>query len=189
MRVVLAVLAVLSLAAPARAGGLYRCVRPDGTVLFSDQANACPDGSRHEPQNRLQVLPSPSGPASIAPGDDPAEPAVEQEQYWRELAATRRRELEEAERRAALLEEQYATCRRGAHVRIRPPDRPLWPAVVLPQQRDPEQEEQEADASCDESRRVFEEAQTEVEVLRLYLEEGLEDDCRRAECLPGWIRE
>src|SRR3990172_9349778 len=111
MRVALLVLAALALAVPARGAGLYRRARTDGTVLFSDQATACPDGSRHEPQNRVQVLPSPPAPASIAPGEAPAEPPVAQEQHWRELAATRRRELEEAERRAALLEEQYATCR------------------------------------------------------------------------------
>ncbi len=44
------------------------------------------------------------------------------------------------------------------------------------------------EVDCTELEDRVERLGEEVARLRLYLEEGLEEDCRRAGCLPGWIR-
>jgi chloramphenicol 3-O-phosphotransferase len=41
---------------------------------------------------------------------------------------------------------------------------------------------------CKDVHNEYEQVKARMEGLRLYLEEGLEDECRRAGCLPGWIR-
>ena len=41
---------------------------------------------------------------------------------------------------------------------------------------------------CKHVHNEYEQAKAQLAGLRLYLEEGLEEECRRAGCLPGWIR-
>jgi hypothetical protein len=41
---------------------------------------------------------------------------------------------------------------------------------------------------CRKVHNEHEEVKARMAGLRLYLDEGLEDECRRAGCLPGWIR-
>ena len=42
--------------------------------------------------------------------------------------------------------------------------------------------------SCSGVRRELESLQADLASARAYLEDGLEEECRRAGCLPGWIR-
>jgi len=44
------------------------------------------------------------------------------------------------------------------------------------------------DYSCDEARESHERASARRKELKRYLSGGLEDECRRAGCLPGWVR-
>jgi hypothetical protein len=42
--------------------------------------------------------------------------------------------------------------------------------------------------SCDDARAQYERIDERIDELRGYLDGGLEDECRRAGCLPGWVR-
>ena len=42
--------------------------------------------------------------------------------------------------------------------------------------------------SCDEARSQLERMRQRMAELEFYLEDGLAEECRRAGCLPGWIR-
>jgi hypothetical protein len=44
------------------------------------------------------------------------------------------------------------------------------------------------DYSCDEAHETHERATERRKELKRYLGGGLEDECRRAGCLPGWVR-
>ena len=44
------------------------------------------------------------------------------------------------------------------------------------------------DYSCDEAHESYERATERRKELKRYLAGGLEDECRRAGCLPGWVR-
>ena len=41
---------------------------------------------------------------------------------------------------------------------------------------------------CRDVDNEYEQAKARLAGLRLYLDDGLEEECRRAGCLPGWIR-
>jgi hypothetical protein len=43
--------------------------------------------------------------------------------------------------------------------------------------------------SCDRVREEFDALERAERELRAYLDGGLEEECRRAGCLPGWVRE
>jgi hypothetical protein len=44
------------------------------------------------------------------------------------------------------------------------------------------------DVDCDEVDARERELRREQKRLQAYLDEGLEEECRRAGCLPGWLR-
>ncbi len=41
---------------------------------------------------------------------------------------------------------------------------------------------------CGDAKRQFAASTTRTRELERYLREGLEEECRRAGCLPGWLR-
>jgi hypothetical protein len=44
------------------------------------------------------------------------------------------------------------------------------------------------DYDCEDAQQTYTKASARLTELRRYLAGGLEDECRRAGCLPGWIR-
>ncbi|NNL64888.1 MAG: DUF4124 domain-containing protein [Myxococcales bacterium] len=172
------VLWLLVFAAPASAE-IYRCTGPDGEVLFTSDRSECPGQEAHRSTGRVQSL-SPASPAPVEDEPRPAAPRrrpaydAEAEQARAALWKGRKRQAEaqlrQLEARLPVMRKAVGWCNRGDTV-YHTDDlgiRRGVPCEVL--------QEQYAE---------LERAQTELET---YLESGLEDECRRAGCLPGWIR-
>ena len=159
--------------APAQAE-LYRCVGADGKVSFTDNPGACGDARVHEPADVIQNVPAVPPPA--APRRPAASRRLQQqaeadaERSWRMKKRQSERELEVLERRREQVRDYVAWCNRGGDL-YRKDEAGLKRRV-----------------SCDRVDRELEDLEARVASLRAYLDEGLQEECRRAGCLPGWVR-
>jgi hypothetical protein len=179
-------LAAAAGAAPARAE-MYRCAGPDGRPIYTSDASVCPGARRHEPSRDVQRVPgaSPSwsgdpGLAREAPGPDGRErtpPAAAQDEpedaqaaMWRRRRTESEEELRGLVRGQEELREIVTWCNRGGELIVED-------EVGVRDRYD-----------CDDARDAHERAGARIAELRRYLAGGLEDECRRAGCLPGWIR-
>lgn len=177
---VVVALGLLAAAAPA-AAELYRCQGPDGKTLFTDNKALCPGADAFEPSGELQTAPARPAPAPAGGGDarlDRAEARRLSEEAERSEAARWRRMREEAERKIAAVAErreyldQFVTaCNRGRNVITRDD-------VGI-----------KRTMSCDAIREEYASMDDEEAKLRNYLEQELPEACRRAGCLPGWLRD
>lgn len=168
-------LALLALSAVGIAHAeLYRCVDPSGHVRFTNDPAACPGTEPHEPDagiQRIQRAPAPAGPAATRPSPDvPADPSAGQEAAWRARLAQARAEREELGAAVDHLREIVAWCNRGGSVA-------------------------QKDASglrhrvkCADVRSEYDQKEARLRSLDQYLQEGIHEECRRAGCLPGWLR-
>lgn len=155
---------------------LYRCEGADGRVTYTDNAAACPQARKHETTGAVQTVPSApppvARPASRAAqqGSLTREAEAAAEESWRSRKMQAQEQLEAVEQRRERLREAVGWCNRGGE---------LW-------------KKDEAGikhgVSCDAVRREFEAIEPRIAELRAYLDGGLEEECRRAGCLPGWIR-
>ncbi len=174
-RIAAALLAWIAICGPAdRAGAdLLRCVGPDGRTTFTDDPATCPDAKPFEPQGEIQTIPSDStpGPAARSPRrraePDPSEGDA---QHWR----AKKLEAESTLEALVLREEQlgrYITwCNRG---------RRLYQT---------DENGLKSRVACKDVREEYATIQTRRDALKAYLAGGLQEECRRAGCLPGWIR-
>jgi hypothetical protein len=162
-------------AAPA---DLYRCVRPDGGILFTDDESTCPGASSHESSGALQTHRSetPTAPAA-APAvmrRRPEVPRVDEssamKKHWQAKKREKEDELRALEERSEYLSRFVSGCNRGAEIFAR--DELGINRTV----------------SCDDIRTEYEQSIEQQEPIREYLDDGLRRECRRAGCLPGWIR-
>lgn len=156
---------------------IYKCRGANGETVYTSDASQCPGAAAHETTGRVHTVegaPSraedapdaaPPGPAA-AIDDDAARAAV-----WREKKAQTRRALADAERRLESLDKAVTWCNRG-YALYREDDSGI-----------------RRDVDCRDVHRRFEELQGLRTELRAYLDGGLEEECRRAGCLPGWIRD
>jgi len=170
----------LGLAAASQAE-TWRCEGADGKPLFTSDRSLCPGAVPHESRGQIQrssggsELRSSGGPElppartaerRLRRGDpDEAEAAV-----WRGRRARAEAELAQARAGLRSLHEVAGWCNRGHEV---------WAT--------------DADGlrhgvDCDELRAQQKSLQRAERRLEAYLAEGLEEECRRAGCLPGWIR-
>jgi hypothetical protein len=165
---------VLLVAAPARAE-LYKCQGPDGKTLFTSDRTRCPGASQHEPKGRVQRTRAPAAPRATPRGGNPPAAAegsddAAEAQVWRNKREKAKAELRRTEDRLALLREVAGWCNRGHEV---------WAEDADGLRRDVDCEDVDAQAKA---------LRGEQKRLEAYLDEGLEEECRRAGCLPGWIR-
>jgi hypothetical protein len=181
MRWILSLAVTLAFASAARAE-IYRCVSANGEVRFTGDASQCPNAAPHAPRaETLQRAERPEAPlASARPGVGasgrrPAAPAREasgaEEAAWREKKA-------EAESKVRSLESDHERvmaavrwCNKGDG--------------VLKENARTGLREQVSCRSVDADRARIE---GQLEEARAYLESGLEEECRQAGCMPGWIR-
>lgn len=179
--VVAVVLATALGSAAERAGAeLYRCKGPDGKTLYTDNKALCPGADAFEPQGEVQEAPGPdarSTPASRDTRADRAEArrlAEESEQgearRWRQKREDAERRLEEVGQRRAYLGEYVTWCNRGGSVLMRD-DAGIKRKIP-----------------CTALRAEIATLETEEAQLHQYLEQELPEACRRAGCLPGWLR-
>jgi len=169
----LGALVLLTVAPPAQAE-IYKCVGPDGKTLFTSDASQCPGAKRHEPTGRIQTLPTPSSPSGAAVparrrGGSPA-PSGGGEALWRGKKMRAEAELRDLGHRIEYVRQAVKWCNRGHSLYAQD-------ETGLRHEYD-----------CDKVQNEFEQLKARQSGLRVYLDEGLEDECRRAGCLPGWIR-
>lgn len=156
--------------------GLFRCQRPDGSVVYTDSQATCPGASPHEPRGAVQsvdvtestrrsVPASAQEPRAFAPGaDDTAEA------QWRNKKHQVEQEMEQLTLQTSEIEPYLTICNRGGYLYMTQ-DNGLKKRV-----------------SCDSLRTSFAKLESRRASLHEYLEHGLRDECRRAGCLPGWLR-
>jgi hypothetical protein len=177
-------LAALALAAAAalpaaRAGAeIYRCQGPDGKTVYTSDAAACPGSLPHAPARDVQRVEGGTrgsergAPAPGALADDGEGPQGEDAQaaMWKRKRIAAETELRDVERNLPEFKEVVSWCNRGG-------DLVLEDKVGVRE-----------DYSCEEALATYDKLGARQRELRRYLDSGLEDECRRAGCLPGWIR-
>jgi hypothetical protein len=175
--------ALLLAAAPAGAE-MYRCEGKDGTITFTGNAAACPGAQPHAPSREVQHVgpgdegAAPSGtvaeeaPPSAAPAKrrDSGEAEDAQAAMWRRKRTDAEAESRTVEHDLQEFAEMVTWCNRGG-------DLVLEDRVGV-----------RREYSCAEARDHHEQLSARAAQLRAYLSGGLEEECRRDGCLPGWIR-
>lgn len=165
----------VALAPVLAAAELYKCPGPDGRTLYTSDRSQCPGAAAHQPRGNVQRSESPlAAPAALRPRKAPApEPALADEaeaQVWRAKRRDAEASLRETEARLATLQEVAGWCNRGHEV---------WAEDADGLRRD---------VDCDEVDDAHRTLSREKRRLEAYLADGLEEECRRAGCLPGWVR-
>jgi len=169
----LALAAGLCLAPAAARAELYKCQGPDGKTLFTSDRSQCPGAEAHQPTSRVQRARS-SAAAPAAPRLGAVAGGLEDDeleaQAWRAKRDEAESALAQAGAQLETLHEVAGWCNRGHEI---------WA--------------EDADGlrhgvDCDQVEARHRELIREQKRLREYLDEGLEEECRRAGCLPGWIR-
>jgi hypothetical protein len=185
MRIHFAFLLVL-LAAPAGAE-IFKCVRADGSTVFVSEPDNCasgavaphvPKGSFHaierdrepEASPRELAAPPPTSPPPAAAAGASAGSEEALAAHWRRKRTEAERELDQV--RANVVEwDKIATwCNRGGSLAVEDDGGGTKPYDC---------------AEAIEAHATMIERQVELEH---YLDEGLREECRRNDCLPGWIR-
>jgi hypothetical protein len=166
-------------ALPAGAQHIYRCTGPDGETFFTSDAAACDRAERHEPTHDVQHVDSPktpqagvSAPGAAAPAAAPAEPPSEDAQaaMWKRKRTDAEAELMELEHKIQDFDEIVSWCNRGGGLVVE------------------DKVGVRKDYDCDDARSSYDNLSSRRTELKKYLNGGLEDECRRAGCLPGWLR-
>ena len=173
-RVLLLVACILSGSAAARAE-LYRCQGADGKMLFTSDRSQCPGAAAHEPGGEIQRT-QPTGPAHAptqlrpARSGAPLKDDAAEAQVWRAKRVEAESALQQTQARLATLHQVAGWCNRGREIYAEDEDG-LRNGV-----------------SCEQVDATELALRRERKRLEAYLGEGLEEECRRAGCLPGWLR-
>ena len=166
--------AILALAASeAGQAEIYKCTGADGKTLFTSDRSQCPDAPRHQPSGRIEKVPAQPrssyrrSPARLrrAAGN-----VAGNEALWRGKKLRAEAELQGIEGRLEYMRQAVGWCNRG---------RALYAEDEMGIRRS---------YDCQDVHNEHEQLKARMTGLRLYLDEGLEEECRRAGCLPGWIR-
>jgi hypothetical protein len=186
-RIHLLVLAILAGAAPAGAE-MYRCEKPDGTITFTGDASACPGAAPHAPKGNLQRVdgggsaPDPlldqdldaeeggAPPPRPAKRRDTAADEEAQAATWRAKRSEAEAESRQVEANLEEFREMVTWCNRGGSIELQ------------------ERTGMRRDYSCTEARAEHDRLSGRSAELKRYLNGGLEEECRREGCLPGWVR-
>jgi hypothetical protein len=167
----LLLLAGLALAPAAASAELYRCQGKDGKTLFTSDRSQCPGASAHVPSGSVQrARPSP---VPRPPARPAAAHAIDEEaeaQAWRAKRSEAQASLRETEARLRVLHEVAGWCNRGHEI---------WAE---------DRDGLRHGVDCNDVDAQERAMRREQKRLEAYLDEGLEDECRLAGCLPGWIR-
>jgi hypothetical protein len=171
----------LALDAERSAAELFRCTGPDGRTVFTDDKSVCPQAESYEPKAEVQSSGSrPASRAAEPAGEARRDRAMQRDQAaaaesgeaarWQQLKAQKEEDLRIVSQRRDRLVSFVAWCNRGGSVITRD-DAGIAQGV-----------------KCNELNDRLAELDREEAELRAYLGGGLEEECRRAGCQPGWIR-
>ena len=157
---------------------LFRCVGPDGKTVYTDQKSTCPGAEPSQPSgvvHRATASDAPApGPASAsplaAPGKATRKNAADASKQWRQKKVEAEQQVERIHARHEWIKEYVSYCNRGAYVTTRD-DAGIQQVV-----------------NCSELKREFHDLEKQEADARAYLDTGLAQECRKAGCLPGWLR-
>ena len=168
----------LALGSGAANADMYKCPGPDGETLYTSDASQCPGASAHVPDGSVQrghsgrSTPSNAALPVLRRSPPPARPATDAEAgAWRVKRGQAERELSDVEARLAYVSRGLTLCNRGRNLYSEDKDTGLREAY-----------------SCTDVKREHGQLEAEQQRLKAYLSGGLEEECRRAGCLPGWVR-
>ncbi|HVN40247.1 MAG TPA: DUF4124 domain-containing protein [Myxococcota bacterium] len=158
------------------AADLLRCQGPDGRMVYTDDRSVCPESQRYQPSATVQQ--EVSSPASVDPAargrsqgrakeeqTDAAQAAV-----WRQRKMDKEDELRRATSEYDYLKSYVAFCNHGNYVFTE------------------DESGIKTQVSCRDLGARLAALDSRVQGLQDYLDRGLPDECRRAGCLPGWLR-
>lgn len=163
------------------AAELFRCEGPDGRTIFTDNKARCPGREPFEPEGEVQkATPSSEAPAAVERGLAARKARAEarkrayeaqeaEARRWRDVKQQREAALRELLEEREALEEFVTWCNRGGYV-TRRDDAGIKRRV-----------------SCTKIQADYD-ALDEIEAKARAKLEALPEECRRAGCLPGWIR-
>lgn len=171
---------VTLLAAGAASAELLRCAGADGRTIYTDNPALCPGANPFEPKGEVHGIEpaAPVHPAAREPSRlerSQRRRRVEEAQAaeaarWKQKKLEKEQELEQVLARREQMRELVSHCNRGGQALT------LDDAGIKRR------------VSCSVVREEFSSLDTREASVRSYLEEGLAEECRRAGCLPGWIR-
>ncbi len=180
MRGVVIAAAVSALLVGAAQAEIFKCVGPNGDVRFTSSAAQCPNAQPHTPSDSaVQRVEKDQPLASARPGavsarrraPAAADDSSGSEALWRNKRAEVKQELQEIEAQIAHIQKAVRWCNDGNL---------LWVEDDRTGIRE--------DVPCSAIDARKEQLEGEKERVEQYLAEGLEEECRRAGCLPGWLR-
>ncbi len=177
-------LAVGLAAAPALAE-IFVCTGPDGSKRYVSDASQCPGAQKHELTGQVQRAAGASapqqsrGPLSAIGGQrrsarPAAASAADDEaaaRSWREKRLTAEQQLAQVEVEISQAEASLRWCNRGGDMYLENTETGLRRGLP-----------------CSEVEQSYGRLKIQHRQLQQYLDEGLEEECRRSGCLPGWVR-
>lgn len=166
--------AVLALVAwePALAE-IYKCVGADGQTLYTSDQSQCPGAEEHQSTGRLETVtsqPRPSVRRSPARSLRSTPQVAGGEALWRGKKLRAETELRDLEGRLEYMHRAVGWCNRGHDLYVE------------------DKRGIRSGYDCGKVQNEYQQIKARVAGLRVYLDEGLEEECRKAGCLPGWIR-
>jgi hypothetical protein len=163
---------IASLAAHAE---IYECVGSDGKLHFTGDPTQCAGARPHELKREIHLEDRSKARAARPPAASRARRAragsASQERMWRRKQAEARAKLEAAELEWQRGREMVGACNRGSS---------WWGTDESGIRRK---------ISCNTIKSEFAKVARTRDELRDYVAQGLAEECRRAGCLPGWLRE
>jgi hypothetical protein len=153
----------------------YRCVRPDGSTVYTDSQATCPGAREHQSTGAVQSYRS-SVPARAAvpqrvhPTTAAGRSQTDGEASWRRKKHRAEADLSAVTARIDKISPFVKTCNRGGSV-FRTLENGLRTGV-----------------SCSWLRDEVPKLERQRNTLAEYLDHGLRDECRKSGCLPGWLR-
>lgn len=161
---------------------IFKCVGPNGEVTFTSSAAQCPNAQPHVPKEAaVQRIEKAEPLATARPGAAPiprrapaaaADDTAGAEALWRNKKAEAQARLQQIEAELRYLQAAVRWCNEGNL---------LW--------REDPRTGIRKDVPCSDVDAMKTSLDEQKDAVEEYLAEGLEEECRRAGCLPGWLRD
>jgi hypothetical protein len=155
------------------AAELFRCTGPDGETIFTDQRGVCPNEEAFEPDAVLhKATDTTKGRAAMARHRQRVEERATEslEQAWKQKQTDAQTRIEQIQERREKMKPYVNHCNRGGYVTTRD-DAGIEDVV-----------------NCSELRHDFAKLDDLEQDAKNYLTNVLPEECRKAGCLPGWLR-
>jgi hypothetical protein len=147
----------------------------DGKVRFTGDPSQCARARPHTLKREIQLEDRSKARARRSPARARARPAARstagQEQMWRRRQTQARAKLDAVEVDWQRGRQMVTACNRGSS---------WWGTDASGIRRK---------ISCNTLKSEFAKLEQQRQELREYLDGGLAEECRRAGCLPGWLRD